>query len=408
MAKSVNVYTRGLKQRLGGVVWYQRKGETIARELAASVENPQTDAQMDQRVKLANVVSIYRANKQWMEKYAFENRKQGLSVYNAFVSANLSQNDITLTKEQTAVGAGVAAEYMFTKGTLPQMSVSVVDEGIFQFLDIAQDDNFTSLSTIADLSTALLNAGWRAGDQLSVIVNKQKTIGGIPYVFVDAYEFIVNTSDTRTLFDVNYPVYAESNIFGLDLSLDYDYDAVGVCVIHSRDTENGVAVSSSIMTLDTLDGQDPYKGTEARQKARRSYSKGTATPFLAGGYYEGAVIPEPLPAAPDIVSVALGEGAAVEDGGVIAVTPAATTQTMIINFADAIDEALELGQVTVWQKDSANAGPAVIMGQYTIGSLRSQLTCTGIFSSTNNISKVIVDFSNGEAKEIDFTPTVAE
>lgn len=406
MAKSVNVYTRGLKQRLGGVVWYQRKGETIARELAASVENPQTDAQMDQRVKLANVVSIYRANKQWMEKYAFENRKQGLSVYNAFVSANLSWNNVVLTKEQTAVGAGVAAEYMFTKGTLPKMSVSVVDNGIFQFLDIYQDENFTNTSTIADLSAALLNAGWRAGDQLSVIVNKQKTIGGIPYVFVDAYEFIVNTSDTRTMFDVNYPVYADGNIFGLDLSFDYDYDAVGVCVIHSRDTENGVAVSSSIMMLDNLDGQTPYTGTEARQKARRSYAKGTATPFLAGGYYDGSIAPEPLPGAPDIVSVALGEGAAVEDGGVLSVTPSQSLQTMIINFADAIDEALELGQVTVEQKNSANAGPSVIMGQYTIGSLRSQLTCTGIFSSDNNISKVIVDFSNGEAKEIDFLPTV--
>lgn len=408
MAKSVNVYTRGLKQRLGGVVWYQRKGETLARELAPSVENPQTDAQMNQRLKLANVVSIYRANKTWMEKYAFENLKQGLSVYNAFVSANLSWNNIVLTKEQTAVGAGVAAEYMFTRGTLPKMSVNVVDNGIFQFLDIYQDPNFTSSSTIADLSAALLNAGWRAGDQLSVIVNKQKTIGDIPYVFVDAYEFIVDTSDTRTMFDVNFPVYAESNIFGLDVSFDYDFDAVGVCVIHSRDTDNGVAVSTSIMMLDNFDGQAPYIGDEARQKARRSYAKGTATPFLAGGYYEGTVIPEPLPGAPDIVSVALGEGSAVEAGGVLGVTPSQSLQTMIINFTDAIDEALELGQVTIEQKDSVGAGPSVIMGQYNIGALRSQLTCTGIFSSSNNISKVIVDFSNGEAKEINFTPTIAE
>ena len=384
-------------------MWYQRQGETIVRELAASVSNPQTDAQMDQRVKLANVVAASRANKFWMEKYACENRKEGLSVYNAFVSANLASNDVLLTKDAVSLGAGVVAAYIYTKGTLPMLYGEI--DGETFMTGIVVNSDFT---TIGELSEQILAAdsSWRAGDQLSIIVNLQKVVDDTPYIIVQAYEIIINTSDSTPIEDRVSGLFYEDGELAYDLSGLDEYAAVGVCCIHSRDTQDGVSVSTSRMILNTTAGQSEYTGDSARQRARRSYTTGTATPFLAGGYYDGSITPEPLPEAPNIVSVALGEGAAVEAGGVIDVTPSQSLQTMIINFADAIDETLEIGQVTVEQKNSSGSGPSVTMGQYTIGSLRSQLTWTGIFTSDNNISKVIVDFSNGDAKEIEFLPTV--
>lgn len=92
MAKIKSLWLRGSSQRLGGAVTYMLKGVQIARELAAKVDNPRTPKQMNQRVKLANVVAFYRANRPWMERLAFETKKQNWSTYNAFVSANFAAN----------------------------------------------------------------------------------------------------------------------------------------------------------------------------------------------------------------------------------------------------------------------------------------------------------------------------
>ena len=197
MAISKNLYTRGLKQRLAGAVWYQQKGRTLVRELAASVSNPQTETQMDNRVKMSNCVAIYRANAEWMKKYAFEVKKNFWSVYNAFMSANLSANDVLLAKSDVEAGAAVAAPYTMTKGSLPSVNVEYNSaEEYFSTdiytgsLNIAHNDTTT---TVADLSAALLanNNGLQEGDQLSFIWNIQTLdANGMPSVIARYKELI--------------------------------------------------------------------------------------------------------------------------------------------------------------------------------------------------------------------------
>lgn len=403
MAKSVNVYTRGLKQRLGGVVWYQRDGQTLARELAPTVSNPRTEAQMDQRIKLANVVAVYRANKAWMERYAFENRKQGLSVYNAFVATNLSDNQVALTKGEVELGAGVVAPYVFTKGTLPSVAVQLGEVGgVSSFIT---DIYIGSLSeqTIGALSLAIIenNPGWQKGDQLSLIYNSQSNVEGTPYISVDAVEIILDPDDTTTL-----DILVDNDFLTLDALNNTGVITTGLAVVHSRDVANGVAVSTSRMVLNNDVGQSDYTGEAARSRARRSYGPNASAPFLAGGYYEGGEQPEPSPSSPAIQSVKLGAGQAQEAGGVISVTPSTGLQTMVVTFAADIDPEIEVSNVETEQKNSVGAGPTIAMGQYSVTG--DALTCTGIFSSDNNISKVIVNFSNGDERTISFTPTVSE
>ncbi len=405
MAKSINVYTRGLKQRLGGVVWYQRGGQTLARELAPNVSNPRTEAQMDQRIKMANVVAVYRANKAWMERYAFENRKQGLSVYNAFVAANLSANQVALTKEEVELGAGVVAPYVFTKGTLPAIGVQLgtIGGGPYFITDIYIGSTLAD-QTIGALSSAIIenNFGWQKGDQLSIIYNTQKSAEGTPYISAAAFEIIIDPEDTTPLgIEI-----AENDFLAFDALNNTGDITTGIAVVHSRDVANGVAVSPSRMVLNNDVGQSDYTGEAARSRARRSYGPGQSEPFLAGGYYEGGEQPEPSPSSPAIQSVKLGSGQAQEAGGVISVTPAAGLQTMLVTFASDIDSEIEVSNVETEQKNSSGAGPTVVMGQYSVSD--NVLTCTGIFSSDNNISKVIVNFSNGDERTISFTPTVSE
>lgn len=300
MAKSLNLYTRGLRQRLGGAVWYQKKGETLVRELAAHVSNPQTDAQMEQRVKLSNLVAIYRANKAWMDKYSFESKKTSWSDYNAFVSANLKNNTIFLTKENVAAGAAVVAAYIFTKGTIPSVGLSwIPGNEVFKTDLYTGELSFGSTdttTTIAALSSALIenNNGLREGDQISFIQNIQRTsANGEPFVTLRYNEIVLNTTDTTTIADrIGAHVLLTDEYEGVTClcMLPADGSAVvGGLVCISRNDGGKIKVSSQTMVVTDETYSASFKNM---RRAIRSYASGATEPFLVPGYgSESADIP---------------------------------------------------------------------------------------------------------------------
>lgn len=199
MAILKSLYLKGASQKLGGVVLYQAKGRTLARELAPAVSNPRTPSQMEQRVRLANVVSFYRANRGWM-KLAFEDKKQSESDYNAFVSANLTNSRVAIAKSEAAAGAAVVAPYKVTSGSLgsieQQVLVSIIRSNLF-LGTLAIDAD----TTIGQLSIALIdnNNNVREGMQLSLIINLQTVdeTTSIPYIVVRAYELLLSKTSTE-------------------------------------------------------------------------------------------------------------------------------------------------------------------------------------------------------------------
>lgn len=206
MAVLKNLVMRGASQRLGGMVLYQLKGQTLARELAPAVSNPRTTAQMDNRVRLQNVVSVYRANRAWMPG-AFENKKERESDYNAFVSANLSSSQVAFTKEQAAGGAAVAAPYQISSGSLgsieQQVSESELQTNIY--LGTLSLDTTT---TVGEFAAAVIgnNNNIVQGMQLSLILNIQQVnqVTGIPYIITRAYEVLLNPQ-SQELLSAYYP-----------------------------------------------------------------------------------------------------------------------------------------------------------------------------------------------------------
>lgn len=204
MAILKSLIVRGGRKQIGGMVLYTRNGETIARELAAQISNPRTPAQMEQRVKLSNLVSVYRANSSWM-RGAFEAKKARESDYNAFVSANVDNNQVYLSKSDVASGAAVVGPYKITSGSLP------VIETVLNGADLVTNLYVGALTigagtTIGELSTALLanNNGIEEGMQLSVVINLQLAAAGsgVPYISVRAYEMIINTQSSVLITDV--------------------------------------------------------------------------------------------------------------------------------------------------------------------------------------------------------------
>lgn len=321
MSKIKNLWLRGSKQRLGGAVTYMLKGQQIVRELAAHVSNPQTDAQMEQRVKLPNLVGFYRANKAWMDKYSFESKKKTWSDYNAFVSANLKNNQIYLTKEQVQAGAAVAYPYIITKGTLPSVSVQE-DNGNEQFhtdlytgeLVITAGDTST---TVAMLAAALIenNNGLHEGDQLSFVWNLQQVdADGTPFIICRYVELMLDLADSMTIADrIGQDVLITDEYAGMTcVCFKYQSDVQvqgGACII-SRSVSGTIKVSSQSLVVNSPEVAIEFAGDTAMRKAIRSYAPSATEPFLLPGYQGGTI---DAFVAPRILSV--GDGTDTWTGG---------------------------------------------------------------------------------------------
>lgn len=249
MAVLNNLWIRGGKQKLGGVVLYQLNGQTLARELAPSISNPRTTSQMTQRVRLANLVAFYKANKSWM-KHSFEDKSERSSDYNAFVSANIGTNLVALTKSEAAGGAAVVGPYQITRGSLLSIEHTLSGSTIKTNINLG-NYQITATTTIGALSAAILanNLTLSEGMQLSLIVNTQQAGNASqqPYIVCRAYELILYTSSTSLLTDF-FPesvtsVAAGTNNYALGLNTT-TYAEGGAAFILSQ-TAGGVTRVSS-------------------------------------------------------------------------------------------------------------------------------------------------------------------
>lgn len=285
MAILKNLWVNNTRKRLAGAVLYKSKGQQIARELAGNVANPRTRQQMTQRIRLANLVAMYRANKSWMDKYAFENKKQTWSVYNAFVSANISGSQVALTKSEAAAGACVVAPYKMTDGSLPQIQINHISESSVYATDLYIGDLVISAATtIGDLSTALIanNNGIVQGMQLSLIENAQEVVNNIPRIVVRAYEFIINSSDTTLLTEkwgsLGLTTYSGASQNAIAYNESTGASAFTFVLSHTYGGKTHVG--SSYMVLADPAVYESYTTSTAVDLAIQSYGSGNSTPFL--------------------------------------------------------------------------------------------------------------------------------
>lgn len=284
MAVLNNLWLRGGKQRLAGAVLYQLNGQTIARELAPAITNPRTDAQMSSRVRLANVVAVYRANRAWM-KGSFENKKERESDYNAFLRANLSTSGVALTKTEASQGAAVASPYQVTGGSLLPITHTTSAALILTDLFVG-NLSLGEQTTVGALSTALLanNNGLAEGMQLSLIVNVQQArpSDGLPYIIARAYELVLNsTSDALVYSYLPSDVKTQAQSAGNNaLVLDTTNMGSGAaCFILSQTTGGVTRVSTQ--TLFMYGNQSTYtRYTSATQQADAIASYGESSTYF--------------------------------------------------------------------------------------------------------------------------------
>ena len=264
MAKINSLAVRKARGTMGGMVYAVVGGQSTVREKAAVVSNPRTTAQMKRRVKLANLVNLYKINKEWMKKLAFENRPARLSVYNMFVQANLNMATIPLTKTEASDGeAYFQPDLVFTKGSLAECAINF--DGDVDYVSYIKIDEFSAATvTVGQLSQSIIdnNVDFKAGDQISFILMARSQV--MP-TSVRAIEFILNPSDTTLIGTIaplrNILSWSQvGNDYYLALSVeslqtlfpgaDLTGSITAAAMVHSR-TENGATkVSTCRLSLD--------------------------------------------------------------------------------------------------------------------------------------------------------------
>lgn len=277
MAIVESMWLKNSRKRLGNTVVYQAMGQTRQRELATHVTNPRTNSQMTQRVKWANLVAFYRANRSWM-KYAFETKKSNQSEYNKLMSLNVASSSIYLPKHVAAGGGCVVQEYIVTQGSLPSIECLEVTGGWDTNIVLGNDYDITSGSTVAVFSQQVIqnNPAIRQGDQISFIRLSQQIngISGVPYVVVREYELIIDTTNEDYLSDYLPLDYIDTNGSSTDCRLKVKDSgaAGGFVLILSRTISGKTYVSTQRVVVannETL--INAYSSPSALQAAIDSY-----------------------------------------------------------------------------------------------------------------------------------------
>lgn len=316
MAIVKNFWLQNQKKKLAGAVIYQAMGQTRSRELAASVANPRTLAQMEKRTKWANLVNFYRANAGWM-KYAYETKKTNQSEYNKFMSLNVPNARIYLPKSFASQGGCVVDAYQMTQGSLA--SIEFTKSGNFWVSNIIlpSDFDFSEISTVGEVSAAILqmNPAVREGDQLSFIRLTQQvnSNSGVPFVVVRKYEVIINSNDFRPFYDFMPADYVDATLKTgtFSLAVKDSGNAGGFLLILSRTISGKTYVSTQSIIVANNDALiTQYSSAAAQQAAIDSYGESEdafLTSTTAGENEQAAVTPSIVGVSVDGVARNIGE-----------------------------------------------------------------------------------------------------
>lgn len=160
---------------VGNETYTITRGQNIVRSKVIETTNPRTKSQMTQRASFASAVRLYQLATQSFFKFAFEDKKERESDYNAFMRHNISRGAIVPPVNTTDVpDYPCLGDWEWTNGRLPLSVTSSFggSNGIFEFkniIEIAGDYSSSVPSTMGELATLFAQKGLFAlGDIITI------------------------------------------------------------------------------------------------------------------------------------------------------------------------------------------------------------------------------------------------
>ena len=264
--------------------FYELNGEVIGVTIPAETNNPKTELQMKQRIKMNNILNMYKYIKGYLQQN-FEGIIGNKNASSFFRSYNLMKTPVWLTKAQKESYKFVLAPYVVAQGRIPTVGYEFRD-GVF-VSDINVGDLEINDETEERVLSSIIcgnNEGWTNNDSLQVILLRQKRVTSLneEIAHPTCCSILVNLDNASATKIGEIPVLETlSNMSRFSLynvegklavrvadTAEYTY---AFAIVHGRGQGREKIVSSQQLCLSDTALYDSYCNSEAFNKAYESY-----------------------------------------------------------------------------------------------------------------------------------------
>ena len=264
--------------------FYELNGEVIGVTIPAETNNPKTELQMKQRIKMNNILNMYKYIKGYLQQN-FEGIIGNKNASSFFRSYNLMKTPVWLTKAQKESYKFVLAPYVVAQGRIPTVGYEFRD-GVF-VSDINVGDLEINDETEERVLSSIIcgnNEGWTNNDSLQVILLRQKRVTSLneEIAHPTCCSILVNLDNASATKIGEIPVLETlSNMSRFSLynvegklavrvadTAEYTY---AFAAVHGRGQGRDKIVSSQQLSLSDNALYDSYCSKETFDKAYESY-----------------------------------------------------------------------------------------------------------------------------------------
>ena len=205
MAKVFGINTK-IRGKVGEYIYRQTKKGTVVSEAPVKPVTPRrSQQQMNIRTQWANLGAIYKQFDSMLRR-GFEGLPPQMSVYNAFIQANLGNVKVYITRLMRLNGGAILAPYQITRGSLPSISMAKNASNILVSSVHLGSLAISATTTVAQFSQAILdnNPSFVEGDQLTFFHGKQSidSVTRTPRVSITGYKVVLDTADDTPLWNI--------------------------------------------------------------------------------------------------------------------------------------------------------------------------------------------------------------
>ena len=259
--------------KVGQLLYRQTRTGTVISELPVKPAIPRRSArQMDRRTQWGNLAAIYKQFDSMLRR-GYENLPPQMSVFNAFIQANIDVVKVYITKTIRLNGGAILAPYQITRGSLPSISMAknvsnILVSGI-RLGTLAIDAN----TTIGQFSQAVIdnNDAFDEGDQLTFFHGIQSidTVTRTPRATIRGYKVVLSTAEDTKLWDVVDRI--GFSVTDNCLATSQQITNGAAVWVHSRETADGALKVSTQLFFVENSALATYQGRTAFSAAANSY-----------------------------------------------------------------------------------------------------------------------------------------
>lgn len=249
--------TRG---SVGDVNFSVVKGQQVQKRRNREPANPRTIKQCYQRARFAAAVKFYTRGNRALFKFAFENKKQVESDYNAFMRENVKIAPAISKAAFDNYEYPVIAPFIVSKGSLQPIACSF--NGTQAVADFGVPTSATSVTTVGALTQALVASGqYYEGDIITLLFCTSTFNGEVPGIEGigegntrwNIKQFVLDSASTELLASVAGMTFTtvDGNVAltATDGTAPLDATYAAFTVIHSRNLAGGLKCSTQEIAL---------------------------------------------------------------------------------------------------------------------------------------------------------------